>query len=225
MQYPKHRLRRFVFVLAAPVAVISSGCAHTNVPKPLDQIESAAERAYGEALDAKNKAVASEAETIERTWTDYRARAERDGAPSEAVAGLDSAVKELRDVTTRSQDRVVVARAANSVSRWVGVLSGVYHPATPAILSELDYLGRELALDGQAGDLDRAGSSIAQLEATWQTVRPRLTAAGATYTARKYEETLAGIHEAIASRNAGGVVFHAKKSLDAVDVMETVLRD
>jgi hypothetical protein len=225
MQYRKHRLTHLVSAAVAPLAVLMTGCAHTDVPKPLDRIESAAEDAYDEALAAKNKDVEHEAEAIEQAWTVYRPSATRDGAPSEAVEGLDSAVKDFRAVAKKSSDPVAVARAANAVSRWVGALYSVYHPATPAILNELDYLGREVALDGKAGDLAHAETSIAKLEETWHAVRPRLAAAGANFTAQKYEETLAGIHEGIASRNAGAVVFHAKKGLDAVDVMETVLHD
>ena len=225
MQYPSPRLIFPMLAFVAPIAVSSAGCVHDDVPLPLNQIGSTAHDAYDDALEAKPTRVADEAETIERAWTGYRAHAARDGAAGDTLSALDTAVSKLRVAAKATSDPVELAHAANTVTRLAAVLYGLYHPAIPAVLYELEYLGREIALDGRAGDLKGASESTTKLDATWKEVRAKLRAAGAAFTAKKYEETLSGIHEAIASADTASLVFHAKRGLDAADVMETVLSD
>jgi hypothetical protein len=222
MQHPSPRL---IFLMLAFVAPIVAGCVHDDVPLPLNQIGSTAHDAYDDALEAKQTRVEDEAETIERAWAGYRTHAAHDGAAGDTVSALDAAVSKLRASAKATSDPVELAHAANAVTRLAAVLYGLYHPATPAVLYELQYLGREIALDGRAGDFKGASESTTKLDATWKEVRAKLKAAGAAFTAQKYEETLSGIHEAIASADTASLVFHAKRGLDATGVMETVLSD
>ncbi len=112
------------------------------------------------------------------------------------------------------------------MSRWAAVLYGLYHPSTPVGLRELAYHGRELANDARAGDLRAAAESKTKLDLAWKEVRPEAhTDAGASFTAKKYEETLSALHDAIAASDANAVASAARRGLAAVGVMETLLTD
>lgn len=73
---------------------------------------------------------------------------------------------------TPARDVAGTLQAANDLSAAVADLFAVYNPATPADLSRLDALGRQVGLDVAAGDFGAASDSLAKTNAIWARLKP-----------------------------------------------------
>ena len=194
----------------------------STIPAPLDAIEGLAEDCFDQALASNNSQFAHSAHTLDSKWRGFRAQAVRDGAAAQNVSDLDAAVAALNNIATHVGTSVAMARAANAVSAPMDNFFALYSPVVPPTLMELDYLGRQLVLDGMEGDFALAGSHLANLQNRWQSVKGTVVAAGGTNQAASYEISLARLQDLIAGRADASLIQEANAGLDLVDLMESL---
>jgi len=222
---------RSVRLLLAAVALAASGLAACSdeeadvdpVPPPLRRIEEAAEDAYDTALAQDFAAVSADAAVLDQAWQGYRAKALSDGVAASDAEALDTAIAELHGVETQT-DPVIVARAANAVSAPLDEMFAIYHPIVPGEVLALDYLGREIQLDGLESDLISAQSDVDLNSATWASLRAPVLSAGGSAEASNFDASITAERDAIATGDTQGLVTRAQEQLDLVDLIEAVFQ-
>lgn len=135
---------------------------------------------------------------------------------------FDAAVGAFRQAAAGTGTPFALARAANSVSAPMDVLYDVYAPPIPTSVLRLDYLGRELLLDGEENKLADARAHLDTARSTWAGLSPRVNAAGSTAESAEMDAVLKDIDGAIASADVENLKATAKRELDIVDNVEKV---
>jgi hypothetical protein len=195
---------------------------------PLDQallskIESLAEDTYDYALIADFAKTRGAAAQISRDWNTFRPRAKSAGASDNLVTSMDFAVASLVTMSRQARDKLLIARAANSVSRNMEGLFSLFSPAIPPSIMTLDYYGRELAIDGLQFDLVRAQVHLKELNSVWSLLRPNaISHVGGTDVARRFDESTDSMALAISHKNANELVRLANANLELTDAIENV---
>lgn len=87
--------------------------------------------------------------------------------------------------------------------------------AAPPTIMRLDYLGRELLLDGMEKDFAAAAAHLKTTEETWKALKARVAKAGGLASSKAYERELASLKSALRARDAAALISAAKASLDA----------
>ncbi len=121
-------------------------------------------------------------------------------------------------------DPVSLARATNAISGVMADFCAIYEPTVPAPILELDYLGRELVLDGMSSDFTSANKDLDALVKTWQGLLEKVLNAGGKKAADDYEASLTQLDYVISAQDANAVVAAAKTNLDLVDELENVFK-
>lgn len=188
-----------------------------HIPKALLAIESAAEDAYDSAISGALPSVARTATAIDKAWAAYRSTALADGATAATLTGMDEAVAGLRGAP---HDVLGAGRAANHISSFMKELLGLYRAKVPTPIMQLDYLGREIALDAIANELSRAAIDVAALQAEFDGVKALLVAAGGQHQIDAYLAHIAAMRAAITAGSAHDVLSQANVGLELVDDME-----
>jgi len=178
------------------------GCASTNqVPQTILDIESTAEDVYDEALLNNVAVVKADAAKMKAAWAGFRARAIKDGASEQHATALDKAIAKLMTAAGVNPGPAALARAANGVSAPMDELFALYHPKVPAAVLALDYLGREIALDGMDANFTSATSHVNDLETVWKRLRQSTVNAGGSSQATQFDASIAAERSAIARAN------------------------
>jgi hypothetical protein len=197
-----------------------------EVPAALQEIEGTGEDAYDRALLSDTAAVAADADKLDKAWKGFRATAIADGAAEADAKALDQAIAGLvAAAAVTPVDAISLARAANAVSGPMDELFALYDPKVPAPVLALDYLGREVALDGLADDPSAATPDIDAIEAGWGALRPQVIDAGGSKQAADYDQSIAAERSAVASGDAEMLVNTANAQLELVDALEKVFDD
>jgi len=215
-------MRRFTVTLILAAMLVA--CSD-EVPEELVQIEGAGEDAYDRALENDVGAVASDAEKLQSTWQSFRSEAISDGAREQDARALDLAIASLADAASGSPEPPALARAANGISAPMDELFRIYDPAVPADVLGLDYLGREVALDGMDRDLTRASADIDRIVDVWKALRPVVVDAGGSAEAGRYDASIAKERSAVEAADAKVLVDEANAQLELVDALERVFED
>ena len=212
----------FLFAVVASL----NGCAAEEGPEPdpvpaaLHQIEGNAEDAFDHAMAGDVAAVSADAASLESDWTAFRARAVKDGAAEADAVAVDEAIAGLKAAAAGQIEAVALARAANAVSAPMSELFAVYKPPTPPALMELDYLGREVLLDGTEGDFIRASSDILATDGTWKSIRQQVVDVGASSQAAKFDSAITAMQSAADASDSTGLVAKSNEELELVDAIE-----
>lgn len=187
----------------------------------LTKMESLAEDAFDNALIGDfQKAKIAASKTV-ASWQGYRNQAIRDGANGNLITAMDVSVDAFSRVTQHSADKFKIARAANSVSANMENFFTLYNPRIPPVIMTLDYLGREIVVDGLTDDFANAELHLSHLAATWVILKPSAEAAtGGIAVAAKYAASIDAMHSDIQARNANGLVVNAKLNLELTDAVE-----
>lgn len=193
-----------------------------EVPAGLLDVEGQAEDAYDKALARDFATVATVAASIDASWQAFRARAVTDGAAAGDLDAMDAAIVGLQDAASTSTDPATVARAANAISAPMDELFALYDPTVPTDILALDYLGREVVLDGMDADLSSAAGDVATIGATWGRVRAAVLDAGGNAEAADYDTSVAALRADIAAQDETMIINDAKVSLEIVDAIEGV---
>lgn len=206
-------------VILMTLLSLSGACA--AAPPPLRSLESTAEEAYDNAL--AGEPITEDAEEMARAWRDYRPKAEAAGANAELLRKVDGALEVLRVTAASRSDSFRLARAANGVSEPMGALLALHSSVTPAAVTDLDYLCRELELDARASDFARSAADLSRLEETWTALRPRvMRTEDGPDVAPHVDDFVRRVRDAFERRDAEGAKRAAQEGLDLVDELEDV---
>lgn len=226
MSSPRHAFSAptWLFLLLSFSSCVSTGpiAATGEVPAGLLDVEGQAEDAYDKALAGDFAAVVIAADEIDSAWQAYRAQAVTDGATPADVDAMDTAISELRSVAASSTEVAIVARAANAISAPMDELFSLYDPIVPPDILALDYLGREVVLDGMEVDMAAATADVDTIDTTWAGVRPIVVEAGGDVVAMDYDASITALRADIAAQDGPALVTEANAGLELVDVMEGV---
>jgi hypothetical protein len=186
--------------------------AKGSVPKPLANTGEYSENVY----DA--------AKTGDWKTADQKVGALRDSA-SQLTAGSSQERSALRSDITSLEEAVSQrdARASqlqsNQVTLTVAEMSAGYSNPVPVDVTKLDYLGRDLEIWAASGDQQKLDQTSAQIQSTWQSVRPQVVANGGTAEAQNFDATVQQVQQAQSPDQYGSL---AKPVLDQVDYLEKV---
>jgi hypothetical protein len=187
-----------------------------QIPAPLLALEGAAEGAYDQALAGDAAGYASSARTIDAGWKAWRGEAVSDGASATALSDMDRAVAGM----TGADGAVPRGRAANAVSAPMEPLFEIYGPTVPTGLLVMDYLGRELVLDGMAAEFSVATTDVDRLAKTWAALRPKVLVAGGAKEAADFDAVIESLKTDAAASSSASLIHHANAALDLTDVVE-----
>jgi hypothetical protein len=143
-------------------------------PSALVDLEVTSEHAYDRAVAGDSAAVRAASTRVLDDWTQVRQDANGRGADDDVLDEVDQAVLAFADAARDSTDPVTLGRAANRITGSLDELYAAFDPALRSDVMELDYLGRELALDGMASDLRHAATHVSLLDDRWMELRPLL---------------------------------------------------
>jgi hypothetical protein len=211
--------------LVIPLFLITIGCsseAADNVPAPLQTVEGTAEDAYDQALAGHPDAVSTDAADLQTTWQGFRARALKDGVAETDAKALDDGISALKTAAATVTDGPSLARTANAVSAPMSNIFAVYGPTVPAPVLELDYLGREVELDGMQSDLTAGAQDVDSLDSVWKALRAKVVAAGGSAAADAFDASIQSERDALAASDTTALTTAAHSQLDQVDVVEQV---
>jgi hypothetical protein len=192
------------------------------VPASLDEIESEAEDLVDAALAHDRSAVRKGATALRRETRGAAVATLRDaGVPTTRVRALQSRAHSVASVAP-SASFVSVALAANAVSGLMPELYARFAGAAVAGVLRLDYLDREAQLRSLAGQRSRVAPAVADLDAAWKAVRPRIRAKGGTHEAAAFDAHVAAMHRLVTG-SPTSLQREAVKGLALVDELEQVL--
>jgi len=192
------------------------------VPAPLKELEVVAEDAYDKALAGDVTGVSADADRIAATWQSYRSGAMRAHASEETIDAMDTAIAGLADALATGATSHALARAANQVSAPMDALFSLYASPAPTAFFTLDYLGREVALDGLEHDKTRAADNLHALVERWEGIRLEVQRAGGTTEAASFDRTLVGAYTVVAAGSGPRITSRAHEILEGVDTLEAV---
>ncbi len=191
-------------------------------PHALVDLELTAEHAYERALAGDTAAVQTASSRALDDWTQLRGDARRRGGDQDLLGEVDEAVLALGSLAGTSVDPIQLGRAANRITGSLDELFALYDPEVASGVMELDYLGREIILDGKAEDFRHAGTHASLLDERWSALRPALEERGAEQLA-KLDDDVAAITAAVLAKDAAAVEAHATALVIRVDDVERAL--
>jgi len=215
-------------VALAILAFLAAGCAAEvktgpqEVPKELNGLEALSCDVFGFALKVDLEGLESASRRLAEQWSSVREIVIDDGASPKDVAGTDGAIARLRKVLDGRAERVPLARAANAVSLHLDELFGLYRPVVPAGMLALDFLGRELLLDGIQADFTSAAGHTDDLAATWGGLRDRVVGAGGASAAELFDGRVAELRGAVAKRDGEATGRIARQVVEEIDILKAV---
>jgi hypothetical protein len=215
-------------VASTLLALLAAACAAgttpgpREVPKNLNSLESLAEDGFDMALAGDVAGVKAASSRLTQLWPSLRETVVDAGAQAADVAGMDGAIADLSRTIDGTADPVALARAANAVSLHMDALFDLYAPAIPSAVLTLDFLGREVLLDGMQNDFSGAAGHSIDLAATWKGLREKVVGAGGAKTADFFDGTVAALRGAVEKKDSAEVGRLAIEVLDDVDILEAV---
>lgn len=210
------------------VVLLAVGCQAEEpgyvdpVPAKAHAIEGSAEDAFDHALAGDWATLAEDASRLDADWKAYRAEAVKAGLDASSASALDDSIAQLGAVAAAPTTKESAARAANAVSASMDEVFGLYDPHTPVAVLQLDYLGRELWLDGLDADFPRATTDLVSAKEIWATLATTVISNGGKGEAAAFDQKLSALSDAVASADGAAIAAAAQAELDQVDVIETV---
>jgi len=201
----------------------SGGSGSSGVPSTLNDVESLAEDGYDMALASDFTALADIAAQLDTGWAAFRDQAVSDGASDAILGEMDQAIADLLAASDAGfTDPVAAARTTNAISAPMDELFDLYDPAIPSAVLALDYLGREVVLDGMEEDYAAATADVGEIQAVWDSLRQAVVDAGGSDVATTYDDSIAALLQDIADTDATALIEEANVGLEIVDQMEAV---
>lgn len=211
---------RTIIVLILPVALSLAACASNRIPDRLDTMESEAEDAYDLALAGNVKKVQTVSQQLDQDWQAFRGQAAKDGASEMTLQEVDRALAGVHIALDNSDSGARLARTVNQVSAPMPALFHLYGPKVPSSILALDYLGREVALDGMLEE--SPASHLTELDNTWSHVRPDVVSHGGEAEAQVFDQHLADLRAAADANRWDHLTETANVLLEDVDALEDV---
>jgi hypothetical protein len=228
------RLKAILVAVLAWALILGAGCggssegegegpeARASVPESLDATESDAEDIVDLALaksltDLREKAANLKADANEAA----DALGEED-APEAELAQLRERASHVEELATGGGEPLEIALAANAVSALMPALFGLFETDIPPEVLKLDYLDREAQLRALAQESDQVSAAVAELEQTWNGLRPEVVSAGGEQEAAKFAKHVIAMKTFARSGDDSAVEREAVKGLELVDELEQV---
>jgi hypothetical protein len=174
------------------------------------------------ALAENYSGVSAAAKEIDTRWKAFRAQAARDGVNESDLGNMDEAVNDLLRAAANPTGALRLARAVNAISGEMEILFEVYEPKVPPPVLQLDFLGREIALDGMEKNFASASADVDAMVLTWRRLRQTVLDAGGAQAAADYDESIICLQDALLARDAGALIEEANDNLELVDALENV---
>ncbi len=194
-----------------------------QIPPALAEVESLSEDAFDDALAGEEAKVRQEAGRLVRGWRGYRAAAARAGATDDDLRAMDAAAQHFQADAAHPASPTAMARSANAISGLMDRFLVLYTPAVPPVVGRLDFLAREIVLDGMSRDFAAAVKHQTETQAAWELLRPLVVhQAGGQPAADAFASSMEGLNAAIGAHDSSAVVDGAKVCLDQVDLLEQV---
>jgi hypothetical protein len=188
---------------------------------PLADLEATSEQAYDRAVAGDTGAMAAASTRLLDDWTKVREDADMRGADDDMLDEIDQAVIAFSNTARASTDPVTLGRAANRITGSLDELFAVFDPNLRSDVMELDYLGRELALDGMASDMRHAATHQSLLQDRWMELRPLL---GESKPAADLAIAVRATDEAVEAKDGAILRTRAEALVQRVYDLETALR-
>lgn len=189
------------------------------VPASLNDLE-------GQAEDVIDMVAANEWATIRQdladmqtNWTSYQPIAKADGVPATIRTAMATALTEL-DKAVAAQDAAATAQAANDFSAGTVEAMSMYDVGHPVQIGRLDVIGRQIAIDAQAGDFTGASNQIEAAQTQLDQVSTSLTDHGGKDVLTQAQATLKQLRTYVTEQNADAAKTQANVFLEIVDRME-----
>jgi hypothetical protein len=189
-------------------------------PAALVDLEVTSEHAYDRAMAGDTAGMAAASTRLLDDWTKVREAANGHGTEDDILDETDAAVLAFADTARTSTDPLTLARAANRITGSLDELYAAFDPALRSDVMELDYLGRELALDGLASDLRHAATHVSLLDDRWMELRPLL---GESKPAADLAIAVRATDEAVDAKDGAILRSRAEALVQRVYDLETAL--
>lgn len=240
------RTRKIVAGLALAGVLGLSACGVANTadatnPSPADQTTSAtgpAQGRTGKAVPISLNDIEGQAEDVidmvaandwprirhdladmQSNWTTYQPVAKADGVPATIQTDMSAALTALGKAVA-AQDATATAQAANDFSAGTVEAMSMYDVGHPVQIGRLDVIGRQIAIDGQAGDFNGASEQIKAAQTQLDEVSASLTDHGGKDVLTQAQATLDQMRTYVTEQNADATNTQANVFLEIVDGME-----
>lgn len=131
---------------------------------------------------------------------------------------LDSQITSLEKAVAQRDTRAAQLES-NQVTLTVAEMSVGYQNPVPVDVTKLDYLGRELQIWSASGNQQQLDRTAAEIQSTWQSVRPQVVANGGAAEAHKFDGIVAQLDQAQSPQQHAAL---AQPVLAQVDYLEKV---
>jgi hypothetical protein len=108
--------------------------------------------------------------TITSTWSSARATVRGQGADAGLLTAVDAQISTLGSAIN-SRNAMGTAMAANDLTAYTTTLLGLYRPATPVQIYQMEYLAREVELDTENGNAEGALDGARGVGGVWASLR------------------------------------------------------
>lgn len=183
-----------------------------SVPKPLANAGEYGENVYDAAKVGDWKTADQKVVSLRDSASQLTA------GSSQERSALRSEITSLEKAVSQQEARTAQLES-NQVTLTVAEMSAGYSNPVPVDVTKLDYLGRELEIWAASGNQQKLDQTSAQIQSTWQSVRPQVVANGGTAEAQKFDAIVQQVKQAQSPSQHGDL---AKPVLDQVDYLEKV---
>jgi hypothetical protein len=184
-------------------------------------IENTAEDAYDAAIAGDNRKVESLAGELYRQWRDVRPEVAGRNVPDEDLKTMDHILSRLRAISRDPPSTTCLARRSNAI---IGIISGMlldFKPDMPREIFQLDYVLRELVVNGQTSNFSQARARVEKLNEIWShDVRQAAIKAGDGGYALAFDRTIARLDRFIVDENARATINESKNGMDILDAIK-----
>jgi hypothetical protein len=192
------------------------------VPGALQTIEAQAEDIIDSVPGGGWAHINADVATVAQAWKNYGPQADPDGAPQPFRDALDAALRQLQRAASGTNPSATM-QAANDLSAAVLDLFMVYQPAVLTDVGRLDVLERQVVLDIAGKDYRAAADRLAQIEAVWARLKPRVEARQGTKVAARFDTSISMQRAALQSKDGPALTAEAQNGLDILDALEQLL--
>ena len=196
-----------------PETTPTTGMPKTDAEPPRVLVDAGefAENIY-DLAKAKNWTKAAERSTfLEKAVADLKARDLSTPQIAETTNSLLTAVRAKNEIDAMSE--------ANHATFLFAEQSANFNSKVPVEVTKLDYYGREIERLAMTNDEAKLKSTAAEMRLTWNAVKPKVEAKGATKVAAKFESLVVQTEKAA---SVGDYAKVATPILDEVDNLEKV---
>ena len=195
--------------------------SESRPPRSLDALEAASEDVIDQLPRGRWTRVDADVRDMQRSWHGYRREAVTVDARQAMPLG-----RALRDLATKAgvRDRLGTEQAANDVSASVIELIGHYRLGHPVQVGRLDVIGRQIVIDVERSDDDRARSDVDAARRQWTEVRASVLRHRGARVAARSDRVVTRLRAAAAAQDRRALENGANDLLELVDRMERLYR-